>query len=161
MFRMLLLLAAATVVVTTAPPARAADQWVTAGDSVLANMRGGFALAPGLMVSFGIVRTVRIDGAVASHTSVFVADLRTMTPQQAEQLSQQLSSTMLVQNGAGNLAQLSPGQLAPGIVIQNTENNRTLQALTELNVVTNGMGLLQGINLNQTLNDALKGALGR
>jgi hypothetical protein len=153
-------------------------------------MRGGFATPEGLLVSFGIIRTVLIDGAVVARTAIQIDDLRTITVDQARQLREQAGGFAIVQNGGGNtvngLAQgttpaqlvqfvqpagstqagqaLQPTQsiqLAPGIVIQNTENNRTLQAMTEINAGTNGMRMLQGINLFQTLNDALKGALGR
>jgi hypothetical protein len=155
-----MLLAAGAVALACVQQARAQQPWTTAGDAVLAQMRGGFALAPGLMVSFGIVRTVRIDGDIVSHTRVHVEDLRSITADQARQIAQQVGSVTLVQNGAGNTVQLPAAQLAPGIVVQNTENNRRLQAVTELNATSNGMGLLQGINRNQALGDALKGALG-
>lgn len=135
--------------------------WTAASDARLAQLRGGFAVAPGLMVSFGIVRTVQIDGMTVSRTSVQIDDLRSISVDQARGLSQQLSAASLVQNGRGNVASNLPVQTLPGIVIQNTDNNRHIRAVTEINATTNGMRILQGMNLNQTMNDALKSALGR
>lgn len=161
--------------------------WTAAPDTQLENMRGGFGPAPGLLVSFGIVRTVRVDGDIVARTAVHIEDLRSITVTQARQLSEQILATTLVQVGSGNVVQASapaasrpastgaaapapapapvPAPLppvAPGLVIQNTENNRQLQAVTEIHAgTTNGLRVLQGINFNQTLTDALKGALGR
>jgi hypothetical protein len=169
--------------------------WTAAPDTQLESMRGGFGPAPGLLVSFGIVRTVRVDGGIVARTAVQIEDLRSITLAQARQLSEQILATTLVQVGAGNVVQASapaapgapapsapapaptvaaapapapapvPASLptgAPGLVIQNTENNRHIQAVTEIHAgTTNGIRVLQGINFNQTLTDALKGALGR
>lgn len=137
------------------------QSWTAAPDSKLDSLRGGFAVAPGLMVSFGIVRTVQIDGQVVSRTGVQLNDLRSITVDQARSLRQQMADISLVQNGRGNIAANVPVQPLPGIVIQNTENNRQLQAVTEINATTNGMRILQGMNLNQTMSDALKGAFTR
>ncbi|MBK6006397.1 hypothetical protein JJB11_09865 [Ramlibacter ginsenosidimutans] len=139
-----------------------ADQaWMTTGDDLLADMRGGFALPDGLMVSFGIVRTVLIDGQVVSQTALQIPDVRSITVDQARQLGQQLAGVAVVQNGTANTLQLPHPDAAPGFVIQNSENNRTLQAITEITASTNTLRTLQGMNLNRTLSDALKGALGR
>lgn len=162
MVHMFMLLAAATIALGIAPQACAQQQWKTVGDSALASMRGGFAVRPGLMVSFGIVRTIRVDGAIVNQTRMHIEDLRSISVDEARQLAQQLGSTTVVQIGSGNAVHAATAaQLAPGVLIQNTENNRQIQAVTELNAVTNGVGLLQSLNLNQTLSDALKGAFGR
>lgn len=139
--------------------ARADQFWSATGDGVLASMRGGFALPDGLMVSFGIVRTVTIDGQVVSQTALNIPDLRNITVEQARQLG--ASGLQIVQNGPGNIVQLPRGAMLPGLVVQNSESNRRLQALTEITAGTNTMRALQGMNLDQTLSDALKGAVGR
>jgi hypothetical protein len=191
------LIVAACCLAGTATYAQQEQGWLAAPDSTLESMRGGFALAPDFMVSFGITRTVLIDGNVIARTAIQIDDLRNMTVAQAKQLTQEVGGFAVVQNGPGNTVNV-PGQVAqpltgtqpagntsrttlaqptasapsvslvqptiqliPGLVIQNTESNRHLQAVTEINAATNGMRILQGINLNQTLNDALKGALGR
>ena len=142
-------------------PARADQVWDATPDGVLDQMRGGFALPDGLMVAFGIVRTVQVDGVIVSQTSLNIPDLRSITADQAQQLGRQVTGLGLgvVQTGTGNTLEVPQTQTLPGIVIQNTESNRTLQAITEITATTNSMRMLQGLNLNQALSDALK--LGR
>lgn len=136
-----------------------AQLWTATPDATLASMRGGFATPSGLMVSFGIVRTVQIDGLVVSHTSLQIHDMQNITPQQARDLAQ-ATSLAIVQNGAGNKANGLASLAVPGVVIQNTESNRNIQSVTVIDAATNSLGMLQGLNFNQTLNDALRGALG-
>lgn len=136
------------------------EVWTAAADSTLANMRGGFALPSGLNVSFGIVRTVQIDGVVVSHTAfqMTASDLQNMTPQQAKELAQ-ATSMVVVQNGPGNTAQGVDTQ-AGGLLLQNTRDGAKLQTTTIIDAATNSLGMLRGLNLNQMLNDVSKGALG-
>jgi hypothetical protein len=132
--------------------------WTAAPDAQLEQMRGGFALAPDLMVSFGIVRTVRIDGAVVAHTALQIEDLRTITLTQARQLGD-ATRGITVQNGAGNTANVALP--LPAIVIQNTESNRQLQAVTEITAATNSLRMSHALQWNRTLSDALAGGIGR
>ena len=132
--------------------------WTAAPDAQLEQMRGGFALAPDLMVSFGIVRTVRIDGAVVAHTALQIEDLRTITLTQARQLGD-ATRGITVQNGAGNTANVALPM--PAIVIQNTESNRQLQAVTEITAATNSLRMSHALQWNRTLSDALAGGIGR
>jgi hypothetical protein len=151
--------ACALLMAAASAHAAPAQEWLAAPDEVLARLRGGFAL-PDLVVSFGIVRTVNIDGQTVVRTALNIPDVRNITTDQARQLAQQAGTLTIVQNGVGNTAGIPLGGV-PGIVIQNTQDNRQLQAITEITATTNGMRLLQSMNLNQTLADALKGALGR
>jgi len=155
----LLLLVAAMVV--GGAPARADQVWTASPDDQLAQMRGGFALTGELMVSFGIVRTVLVDGQVVSQTALHIPDLRSITAEQAQQLGRQSAGLGLVQSGPGNTFEPPRVAALPGLVIQNTQNNRQLQAITEITATANSMRMLQGINFNQALSDALKGAVGR
>ena len=134
-----------------------ADQvWTAAPDDVLADMRGGFALPGGLLVSFGIVRTVLVDGQVVAQTAFQIPDVRSITADQARLLGSQ--GLTLVQSGAGNTFQPVQPSTLTGLVIQNTQSHRQLQAITEITATANTLRMLQGLNLNQTLSDALKGA---
>lgn len=175
------------------------ERWTAASDTDLDALRGGFAAAPGLLVSFGIVRTVRIDGHVVNHTALHLEDLRSITLAQARALGEQLRGAAVVQSGARNTvaaalaptvaiaapemggastpdsnagnapspvpaapAPVVPNAVAlPALIVQNTESNRHLQAVTEIHAVTNGLRLLNGIQLGRSLTDALAGALGR
>ena len=137
------------------------SEWLAIADSKLDNMRGGFSALPGVMVSFGILRTVHVNGVLTSQSGFQIADLRSISVAQAEQLSKQTGAMTLVQTGAGNLfdSGLKPG--APAIVIQNTLSNQKIQSLTEINATSNGMSLLKGLNTERTLSDALGAAARR
>lgn len=158
MRRMLTLLAAAGLAACGIASADQGQMWTAASDTQLEQMRGGFAIAPDLMISFGIVRTVRIDGAVVAHSALQIDDMRNITPAQAVQLGE-ATRGLTVQNGPGNTANVSLP--LPAIVIQNTESNRQLQAVTEITAATNSLRMLQGIQWNRTLSDALAGGIGR
>jgi hypothetical protein len=146
------------LVLAAALPAAGAEQvWRSEPDTRLATLRGGFTLQGGPFVSFGIARTVLIDGQVALQASLHIPDVRAMTGAQAQQLAEQVTRLGWTQVGPNNG---TAGQL-PGVVVQNTENNRHIQSITELNAVSNGMGLLKGLNLSRTVDDALGAALGR
>ena len=137
------------------------SEWLAIADSKLDSMRGGFSALPGVMVSFGILRTVHINGVLTSQSGFQIADLRSISVAQAEQLSKQTGAMSLVQTGAGNSfdSGLKPG--APAIVIQHTVSNQKIQSLTEINAASNGMSLLKGLNTERTLSDALGAAARR
>jgi hypothetical protein len=120
-----------------AAPARADQVWTALEDTQLDALRGGFALPDGWLLSFGIERTVRVDGEVMIRSALRIPDLAHITQEQARALSQQ------------------------AVVIQNTQSHRHLQATTEISVSANTLRALQGINLNQAFSDALKGAFTR
>jgi hypothetical protein len=146
------------------PPVGALEQretWLAAADSTLDAMRGGFGLVPGLTVSFGIMRTVEINGAVVSSTAFEVADLRSISLAQAQQLARQVDGTNFVQNGSGNTFTTTLASGVPALVVQNTLNDQKIRTLTEINAVTNGMSLLKNLNLSQSLNDAIGAATRR
>ena len=134
------------------------EDWLAMSDGQLDEMRGGFSVQPGVMVSFGIMRTVQINGVLVSSSGFQIADLRSITAAQAEHLGKQTAAVSLIQNGAGNTF-TTPFQAGiPAVVVQNTLNDQTIQSVTEINAASNGLSILKGINLNQTLNDALGAA---
>lgn len=145
-------------------PAGALEQretWFAAADSTLDTMRGGFGLLPGLTVSFGIVRTVEINGRIVSTTGFEVGDLRSISVAQAQQLARQIDGTNLVQSGPGNTFSATFASGTPALVIQNTLNDQKIRTMTEINALTNGMSLLKNLNLSQSLNDAIGAATRR
>ena len=144
----------------TAATPEGAD-WLALSDSKLDAMRGGFSVLPGIMVSFGILRTVHINGALVGSSGFQIADLRSISTGEAEQLARQTTAVSLVQTGPGNSFEtvLRPG--VPAIVIQNTLNNQKIQSITEINAASNGMSLMKSLNTAQTLSDALGAAAQR
>ncbi|TDN63718.1 hypothetical protein [Paraburkholderia sp. BL10I2N1] len=154
---------------TDGKPARAAqkhddaDAWASADlvavdESRLDNMRGGFDLPSGLVVSFGISRVAFVNGNLVSSTSFNIPNVAQMTPQQAQMLAS-ANSGALVQNGLNNTVQ--PGALpgVTGAVIQNTLSNQQIQALTTINTSVNSLAAFKAMNIGTTLNSALAAAV--
>jgi len=161
----------------------APDAWQAVSDDQLAQSRGGFELGAGLTVSFGVARTVLVNGEVMSRMSFTLPDLRNITPEQARVAAAAMGQLNVVQQGAGNgvapavspppragLPAL-PGSAATlaqpawgaggGTVIQNTLDNQLLQQMTVLNTSVNSLGLLKMGNARAALQDAVLGALGQ
>jgi hypothetical protein len=137
--------------------------WITASDRTLDKMRGGFDLGAGLMVSFGISRAVYINGQLITSTTFQVGDLASLTPPQAAALSQQISTqaqAQVVKNGPGNTVELNVGTVPLATYIQNTVNNQTIRSQTIIDATSNGMGMIKGMNLQATINEAVANAIG-
>lgn len=77
------------------------DSWKPVSDETLDQARGGFDVA-GLKASFGIERTVTIDGVATTVQSLQIPDISQMTKDQAAQLEAATRSVFVVQNGPGN-----------------------------------------------------------
>src|SRR5450830_136650 len=82
------------------------EDWVAASDDQLDDLRGGFETPSGLVVSFGFVRTVSINGDLVNRTSFDLPDLSKITAEQASIASASIAQAALVQNGNGNDAHL-------------------------------------------------------
>lgn len=161
--------------------------WVAASDEHLDNMRGGFDAGSGLSVSFGIVKTVMINGNLITKISFNLPDVSRITAETAKIVSDALAKAGIVQNGAGNivdtgirsevaagtatgtLSQSTPdagvrSQVVAGTalttLIQNTLNDQKIQTLTVINAGVNSLGLLRAMNTQMVLKDALFGSIG-
>ena len=141
------------------PLKRTEETWMAVSDQTLDSQRGGFDLGSGLLVSFGITRAVYINGELATQTTLNFGQLDKMTAGQAAELSRQLNSLNLVQNGPGNTVE-GPMTGVGGTVIQNTLNNQRIANQTVLNVQTNGMSMLKDLNTAATLNEGIARAIG-
>ena len=140
-----------------------ASLWLAASDQTLDKLRGGFDLGTGLMVSFGISRAVYVNGQLITSTTFRVSDLTSLTPQQAVALSQQISAqsqAQVVKNGPGNTMELSVASAPLSTFIQNTLNNQNIRNQTIIDVTSNGMGMVKGLNLQATIDAAIADALG-
>lgn len=141
------------------PPDEAA-LWRTVGDQTLDQMRGGFDLGGGVVVSFGLARAVDINGVLVTTTSFQIADVSKITAAQATALNKQISTLNLVQNGPGNSFQPTASSSTVGTFVQNTLNNTNIQTRTLINSTTNGMSLAKGINTAATVRDSLLNSIG-
>jgi hypothetical protein len=153
-------------------------QWQMASAARLEAMRGGFEAAPGLKVSFGMVRSVAINGELVSRTSFQLPDMSRITEAQARMASLAMRDAGLVQNGPGNYLQRDPQAASgaasvatqtslgamPGLgaatVIQNTLDNQVIRQITEISTGVNTLGVLKMVNAQAALKDALLGGLG-
>jgi len=142
------------VAIYDSDPAWSSPDLVAVNENRLDNMRGGFDLPSGLVVSFGISRAAFVNGNLVSSTSFNIPNIAQMTPQQAQMLAS-ANNGALVQNGLNNTVQ--PGGLpgVTGAVIQNTLSNQQIQALTTINTSVNSLSAFKAMNIGSTLNSAL------
>ncbi|MEM5340725.1 hypothetical protein [Paraburkholderia azotifigens] len=140
--------------VDTEDPNWSSKTTVAISEEKLDTMRGGFDVANGLKVSFGISRMAVVNGNLVTQTSFNIPDLSNMTTQQAQALAAANMGSLL-QNGVGNVAQQGSVQGLSGAVIQNTLSNQNIQTLTTINAAVNSLGLFKNMNLGSTLNNAL------
>ena len=137
------------------------DQWTAVSDEQLDTLRGGFDLGSGLAVSFGIVRSVMVNGDLVHQTSFNLPDVSQISADQAQMASAAIAESGLIQIGPNNL--VGSGLMSEGLtgtLIQNSLNDQQIQTLTVVNTSVNSLGLLKAINTQAALNDALLGAMG-
>lgn len=137
------------------------EEWTAVSEKQLDAQRGGFDVGAGLAVSFGLVRSVMVNGEIIHQTSFTLPDIGQITADQARLASTAIAESGLIQIGPQNFVDAGAlsGSLT-GTVIQNSLNDQQIQSLTVINTDVNSMGLLKGINTQMVLSDALLGALG-
>ncbi|WP_133477773.1 hypothetical protein [Cognatilysobacter segetis] len=138
-------------VLVFATPARAGDLGTPVPVEHLDALRGGYALPGGMSIAFGLERTVAVNGQLIVSQRIDIPDLSRMTADQAQQLSA-LTQGQTIQVGGGT--SLHPG--VGSLVIQNALDGQQIQASTTLHTAVNTLTLLQNLNFNQTLSDALR-----
>ncbi|WP_332744747.1 hypothetical protein [Hydrogenophaga sp.] len=167
-------------VAQAAPPVVSTGQtWQAVNDRRLDSLRGGFFLGGGLVVSFGITRSVFINGEMITSTTLNVENGAGMSLDWVARLREELQSLRLVQNGPGNtfvsgttVSPVSaPGATAPtvstvevgtpGTVIQNSLNNQQILHQTVIDASSNALGLLRLSSLQSTLSEAIRQSIGQ
>ena len=127
-------------------------EWQPVDPARLAQMRGGFQMPSGMMLSFGIERVVFLNGELTARIAVQIPDVARITPEQAQALAD-FNRGMVVQIGEGN--RFDPVQVAGGLVIQNTLDDQDIRTLTRIEVGVDTLGSYQSLNANGALTDAL------
>jgi|UPI000685C18B hypothetical protein len=135
------------------------EVWMAVSSQKLDEMRGGFDPGNGLLVSFGITRAVYINGSLVTQTTLDFGHVNNLSPVQAAQLSKQLSTLNLVQNGPGNTVQPQQGGANYGTVIQNTLDNQRIVNQTVINATSNAAGMLRNFNIQSTVSDGVARAI--
>jgi hypothetical protein len=136
------------------PPPGQALELAAATEGELDELRGGFELPGGLVMSFGIERLVYINGNLVSTTRVNLAELGELVGAGAPLAAG--TTVALIQNGPNNTAAevLTSGALAT--VIQNSLNDQRIQAVTTINARVNSLELLRVQRFTETLRDAVR-----
>jgi hypothetical protein len=159
--------------------------WVAVSNRTLDKMRGGFDAGAGLMVSFGISRAVYINGSLVTSMTLNIGRVSELTSAQIADVNRQLAALGLIQNGPGNSVQTTTGQAAasnntatdgasasvasgpsvaitPGAtVIQNSLNHQQIISQTVISATSNAASIIQGMNLQNTINEAIGKAIGQ
>ncbi|MGO4476222.1 hypothetical protein AB4Z32_08185 [Massilia sp. 2TAF26] len=134
-------------------PAQAVDP------AALDDLRGGFEMPGGLIVSLGIERIVTINGNVAQRSQLNLGDLGTLTSGMSRVSAETAGQVNLIQNGVGT-ANLQLGKDVLGATfIQNNLNNQLINSQTIINASVDARGLLQTMNFQSTLANALNTAV--
>lgn len=122
--------------------------------AVLDQMRGGFQSSPnGPILSFGIERTVHLNGQLVSSTVLNIPDLMQLAGNSSRVFT-------LVQTGSGNA--LTPGTAAlPALmtVLQNSLDNQNIQNQTVMNATVGALGWTRSLALGNALSQATIGAI--
>ena len=124
----------------------------------LDDYRGGFVTNNGLEVSLGIERIVTINGNVAEHSDLELGDLGRLTSGQSTLTADTAAQVRLIQNGGGQFAVQMGDTTLGGTVIQNSLNNQLINNQTIINASVNARGLLQTLNFQSSLANALNTA---
>lgn len=125
--------------------------WSKVGAASLDGQRGGFDLPSGLTLSLGFERLVSINGQMISQNSFNIANVSSMTAEEARQASAAFGTAKLVQNGAGNFATLPGGA---GTFVQNSLDGQTIGTQTIISANVNSASLLKDLNFNASVRDA-------
>ena len=133
------------------------SDWQPVDPGRLAQMRGGFQMPSGMMLSFGIERVVLVNGELTARIAVQIPDVARITPEQAQALAD-FNRGLVVQIGDGN--RFDPAQVAGGLVIQNTLDDQDIRTLTRIDVGVDTLGAYQNLNASGALTDALVRAPG-
>jgi hypothetical protein len=127
--------------------------------AALAELRGGFEIPGGIAVSLGIDRIVTINGNVVERSQLNLGDLGTLTSGMSKVSADTAGQVRLIQNGlAGGNLQLGRDVLG-GTIIQNSLNDQLINNQTIINASVNARGMLQSMNFQSTLNNALNSAV--
>lgn len=132
--------------------------WQPIDNRALSELRGGFESGE-LRASFGIERATYVNGELVTRINVDIADLGAITTEEATALDRALSSVVLIQNGPNNAFDAASA-VAGATIIQNTLDDQHIVTLTTMSVDVNTLATMQGMNVNESLQQALNRGAG-
>ena len=122
-------------------------------------LRGGFETDTGLVVSLGIERIVTINGNVVERSQLDLGDLGSLAGGISKLSGDAAGQAHLIQNGVGDLnVQLGHSALG-ATLIQNSLNDQLIRNQTIINANVSARGMLQNMNFQSTLANALNSAV--
>jgi hypothetical protein len=118
-------------------------------EDVLDRMRGGFQINPnGPIMSFGIEKSVYLNGRLITSTVLNIPDLLQLTNNTSNAFT-------LIQNGTGNAMPTNISSLpALMTVIQNTLDNQTIQNQTVINATVAALSMNRSLALGNAVSQA-------
>lgn len=133
---------------------RSATGWAPVSEAVLDGLRGGFQSSlTGPIVSFGIERTVFLNGHLVSSVTLTIPDASKIAANVRDAIT-------LVQHGSGNKVSHDVSALAPfTTVIQNSLDHQTIQSHTVINATVATLGWARSLDLGYALSTANLNAL--
>ena len=134
-------------------PAQAVDP------AALDELRGGFDLGNGIAVSLGIERIVTINGNVAERSQLEFGDLGSLTSGASAMSGDAAGQVRMIQNGNASMNVQLGRDVLGGTFIQNSLNDQLISNQTIINASVNARGLLQSMNFQSTLANALNTAV--
>lgn len=139
-----------------APPAN----WSPVAAGTLDKMRGGFDTANGLAMSIGIERVVSVNGDVLSRNTLQIADVASLSREQAVAAQDALGAARVIQIGANNFVADRAGLPSGATLVQNSLNDQSIRAQTVITSTVNSMSMLKDLNFQGSVRDALQRSVG-
>jgi hypothetical protein len=114
----------------------------TVGDGELSDARGGFFMAGGFRIDFGITSVTSIDGVIKSSLNLTSNNLHGAIPKNLQQL---------VQTGGNNSAPSTSPSVPTSVltVVQNNVNNTVIQNQNILNLTISNLSSFRNHSANQ------------
>jgi len=129
-------------------------RWEPVSERVLGSMRGGFqSSAHGPILSFGIERSVFLNGELVASTVLNISDVTKL-------ITSPSNTVTLIQQGSGNVMTPDVSALPPlATVIQNTLDHQTIQSQTVLNATVAALSWARSVELGNALSQATAGTI--
>lgn len=143
----------------------------------LDDMRGGFEAPSGLKLSFGIERAVFINGELLATQTINLSkatelagatggglggvSLASSVGVQSAAVVTNAGGTLVIQNGARNIANLPEVRAALPLVVQNSLDNQNISTVTRVTATVPATSMLHSIIQARRMNDAVIDAVTR
>lgn len=134
---------------------------IFATDSELEIIRGGFVSNDGLEITFGIEKTVFVNGVLQAINTLNIQDWNS---KQSQTLSDQVLANMVILRQNGDNNSLVPNLVANSqgglfTYIQNSLDNTVIKNVTQISATVNSLNMFRDMNLKSLMNQQLINAV--